>query len=109
MTTKKTTTEKPTPRPTKKPTAPINVCVECQLRDGSDSMFVGRLVSRDVTTIVLVDAAFIAYTGRRHLFFAGTPDSLLEAEPYADGQTIELPAEMARITSWPHPLFRVPR
>ena len=86
-----------------------NVVVELILPDGSMSMYVGALVSRDEKQIVLTDAAWVAFTGRRHLFFAGTPEKDIEVEPYPDGMEITLPGSPVIITSWPHDLFRVPR
>lgn len=88
---------------------PINFCVEVPLPDGCLSMFVGCLVRRNRTCIVLTDAAWVACTGRRNLFMAGTPDSECEIEPYVNGQEIELPATGAIVTQWPHPLLRVAR
>ena len=88
---------------------PKNLCVEIPLPDGWMSMFIGRLVKRTKDTIILTDASWIASTGRRHLFFAGTPDENCEVEPYADGQKIELPAVGAVVTDWPHDLMRDPR
>ncbi len=93
---------------TKKP-KPRNVVVEVPLPDGWMSMFVGRLVKRTPDTITLVDVSWIAHTGRRNLFFAGTPDDLCEIEPYPDGVQLELPSAGAIVTAWPHPLLRAVR
>ena len=82
-----------------------NVCVEVPLADGCLSMHVGRLVQRDDKRIVLVDAAWVACTGRRNVFFAGKFDSGCEVEPLPDGVQIELPADRAIITDWPHDLL----
>ena len=86
-----------------------NVVVEIPLPDGWMSMHVGRLVRRTKETIVLTDATWVASTGRRHLFFAGTPDENCEVEPFPDGVEIELPAAGAVVTAWPHPHLRVAR
>ena len=89
-----------------KKTAHRNLVVEVQLRDGTMSMHVGRLVRRTTERIVLIDAAFIACTGRRHSFFAGELDANVEIEPLPDGTTIDLPMRGSVITDWPHPLPR---
>ena len=83
-----------------------NRVVEIPLADGSMSMYVGRLVRRNATTIVLTNAAFVKDTGRRNQFFAGQFDSNCEVEPLPDGVVIELPASGAVVTGWPHPLLR---
>lgn len=83
-----------------------NLCVEIPLPDGWMSMHIGRLVRRDADVIVLTDVAWISDTGRRHLFFAGNPDSNFECEPLPNGVVVELPAKGAVVTSWPHALFR---
>lgn len=83
-----------------------NIVVEVQLNDGSMSMEIGRLVSRTEKRIRITDAAFIASTGRRHLFFAGAPDSNTEIEPYPDGMIRDLPAVGSIVSTWPHPLPR---
>lgn len=88
---------------------PKNIVVEVQLRDGWLSMYVGKLVKRTEKFIILTDAAWVGSTGRRHLFFAGTPDANVEIEPYPAGMTIELPAELSIVTDWPHPLPREAR
>jgi len=82
--------------------------VEIPLPDGWLSMYAGKLVRRNSRVIVLTDAAWVASTGRRHLFFAGTPDSACEVEPLPAGTQIELPATGAIVTQWPHaPLTQV--
>lgn len=86
-----------------------NILVEIPLNDGRMSMYVGRLVSRTTETITLVDAAWVADTGRMHRFFAGDFDTHVEIEPYPDGVTIELPATGALVYDWPHPLLREAR
>ena len=86
-----------------------NKVVEVMLPDGSKRMFVGALVSRSETSIVLTSAAWIAHTGRRHLFFAGKPDASCQVEPYPDGVKIELPGGQVIVTDWPYELFRNPR
>lgn len=86
-----------------------NYCVEVQLHDGSFSMYIGELISADGGWIVLRDVSWIASTGRRHLFFAGNPDSNVEIEPYPDGVVKRLPADGAMVTDWPHPLPRQPK
>mgnify|MGYP001121473472 CR=1 FL=1 len=83
-----------------------NVAVEVPLPDGCMSMYVGRIMSEDESHIVLVDAAWIADTGRRSEFFAGRFDDRCEIEPLLDGQRVRLPARGAIITDWPHPLLR---
>ena len=86
-----------------------SVCVEIQLNDGCLSMYIGELVSRTKDAIVLRQASWISQTGRRNLFFAGTPDTNAEVEPYPDDVTIELPAKQSIFTSWPHALPRAVR
>jgi len=86
-----------------------NVVVEIPLPDGWISMYVGRLVRRSETAIVLTDAAWVASTGRRNLFFAGTPDANCEIETLPDGVETELPASGAIVTDWLHPLLRTVR
>ena len=85
------------------------VVVEFPLPDGWMSMYIGRLVKRTETSIILDHPCFISHTGRRHLFFAGTPDSNAEWEP--SGQRASLPAAGAVVTDWPHDFspFMVPR
>jgi hypothetical protein len=83
-----------------------NVAVEIYFPDGSASLFVGRLVSRDKSTIILIDVAWISDTGRRSQFFSGLPDDRVEIEPYPDGVTVELPARGAVVIDWPHALLR---
>jgi len=83
-----------------------NICVEIPLPDGCLSMYIGRQVSRTIGKIILDDASWIASTGRRHLFFAGTPDSSCEIEPYPAGVRIELPGSGAIVTDWPRDLPR---
>jgi len=82
------------------------VIVEIPLPDGWMSMFGGRLVRRDDNVVVLVDAAFIKDTGRRHRFFTADFDESVEVEPYPDGVEIELPAPGAVVTQWPHAPLR---
>ena len=84
-----------------------NIVVEIPLPDGSTSMYVGREVSRGADRITITDAAWVAATGRRHVFFAGGPAE--EVEPYPDGVELSLPLTGAVLTAWPHPLIRVPR
>ena len=84
-----------------------NIVVEIPLPDGSMSMFVGREVGRDADRITIINAAWIASTGRRHVFFAGGLAE--EVEPYPDGVELSLPLLGAVLTTWPHPLIRVPR
>lgn len=86
-----------------------NIVVEIPLPDGCLSMYAGRLAKRDADRIDLVDAAWIACTGRRHLFFRGEFDPSVEIEPYPDGVVISLPAAGAIVTSWPHALPREAR
>lgn len=86
-----------------------NVVVEVPLPDGWTSMYIGRLVSRDKERVVITDAAWVSQTGRRSEFFAGRYDSSCEIEPCLDGETIDLPAVAAIVTSWPHPLPRTVR
>ena len=83
-----------------------NVVVEIPLPDGWLSMYIGRLVRRDSTEIVLDDVSWISSTGRRNEFFAGKPDVNCEIEPYPDGSKMSLPAPGAIVTDWPHPLPR---
>lgn len=83
-----------------------NICVEIPLPDGCLSMYIGREVLRTIKAITLVDVSWIACTGRRSAFFAGSPDNNTEIEPYPDGMRIELPAEGAIVTVWPHDLPR---
>jgi len=84
-----------------------NIVVEIPLPDGSLSMFIGREVGRDADRITITDASWIASTGRRHQFFAGSPAE--EVEPYPDGMDLFLPLAGAILTSWPHPLPREAR
>jgi len=93
------------PKTTAQPTLGA-ICVEVPLPDGSLSMFIGHEVAREDGRIVLDQAAWIACTGRRHLFFADTPDSAVEVEPYPDEVRVCLPLTGAILTSWPHPLPR---
>jgi len=86
-----------------------NVAIEIYLPDGCPSLYVGRLVGRDETTITLVDVAWVANTGRRAQFFSGTPDSDCEIEPYPDGVMIELPSAGSVAIDWPHALLRTQR
>jgi hypothetical protein len=97
-----------TKKATKK-SASRNLVVEVPLPDGCVSMYVGRLVSRDAERIVLTDAAWISYTGRRSEFFAGRFDAECEIEPTPDGVQVDLPANGAVITDWPHALPRTVR
>jgi hypothetical protein len=92
----------------KKKTTNSALClvVEVPLPDGCLSMFVGRLVKRDATTIVLTEASWISHTGRRNEFFAGVLSGACEVEPYPEATLLELPAADAIVTSWPHPLPR---
>jgi hypothetical protein len=78
------------------------VIVEVPLPDGWVAMYAGRLVSRNAQRIVLTDAAWVANTGRRHLFFAGTPDANCEIEPTPQKVRVDLPAVGAIVTEWPH-------
>lgn len=82
------------------------ILVEEIQSDTSRSIVIGRLVAIDEDSIKLVDAAWVADTGRRHLFFAGTPGEHYEVEPYPDGMEITL-SRNATIYSWPHPVPRV--
>lgn len=84
----------------------MNIAVEIRPANGATALFVGKLVRRDEKFIVLTDAAWVADTGRRYLFFAGTPDGYCEVEPYSNGMEVELPADGAIVVTWPHPLFR---
>jgi hypothetical protein len=72
-------------------------------------MYIGKMVKRSPESIVLVDAAWVSDTGRRHKFFAGEYDEHCEIEPCPDGARVELPATGAVITDWAHPLPREPR
>lgn len=99
MTTKKAK-KKPAPRTAR------NVVVETPLPDGWVSMHVGRLVKHTSKTITLVDASWIAHTGRRSEFFAGVYGPNCEIEPLPDGVSIELPAPGAILTDWPRELPR---
>ena len=83
-----------------------NLVVEVPLPDGCLSMYIGEVVQRDADSITLRQASWVACTGRRHLFFAGTPDSNTEIEPYPDDTEIVLPLPGAILTSWAHPLPR---
>jgi len=86
-----------------------NVCVETPLPNGWMCMHVGQLVKQDRQSITLVDASWIASTGRRNLFFAGTLDNNCEIEPLPDGVQITLPVAGAIVTQWPHALLRAVR
>lgn len=90
----------------KKRLRPVNVVVEVPLPDGWLSMFVGEEVNRNDTRIKLRKASWISDTGRRYLFFAGTPDDNIEVEPYPDDVEVSLPLSGAVITSWPYDLPR---
>ena len=83
-----------------------NYVVEIPLADGSVSMLVGEIVSRDANTIRMKKAAFVKDTGRRSEFFAGRFDSTCEVEPYPDDVQVELPAGRAMLYTWSHPLLR---
>lgn len=76
------------------------VVVEIPLLDGCMSMFVGRFVRRTRDEIVLDEPCFVKDTGRRNLFFAGSPDSNAEWEP--EGAQVSLPALGAIVREWPH-------
>lgn len=83
------------------------VTVEVPREDGSTALFVGREVSRTADRIVLADAAWVADTGRRHEFMAGTLAGTCEIEPYAG--EVELPLAGAWIAAWPGELPLVAR
>lgn len=97
----------------KKPTkaSPVKgaIAVEAMRPDGSTSLYVGREVARDADTVTLVECSWIAYTGRRHKFFAGTPDETVEVEPYPDTMEVMIPLAGAVLYSWPHDLPRSAR
>ena len=88
---------------------PRNVAIEIPLRDGSVSMYTGKLVKRTKDALFLTHAAFIKDTGRRNEFFAGRFDSNVEIEPYPDAVGIELPADGAIITDFAGELPRAVR
>lgn len=83
--------------------------VEVPLPDGWMSMYVGRLIERDESRIILTDAAWVSSTGRRSEFFAGRYDGNCEIEPCPDGVRVDLPASGAVVTDWPHDLPRAVR
>jgi len=87
-------------------TKKTNIVVEVPLPDGCVSMYVGELAVMTEERITLRKVSWISDTGRRHLFFAGTPDSNVEIEPYPDEITISFSARSAIVTLWPHPLPR---
>lgn len=89
-----------TKKTVKKTDKKLLVIVEIPLPDGCLAMYAGKLVKRDAQNIVLTDAAWVASTGRRHLFFAGQADSNCEVEPYPADVSVELPAAGAIITGW---------
>lgn len=69
--------------------------------------WVGRLVDIDgPTTVTLEDAAWIADSGRLHIFLAKGKADSMEIEPVPDGQQIML--HWRAIIEWPHDLFRKP-
>jgi hypothetical protein len=82
------------------------ILVEERRSDGSQSIVIGKFVSANDTHITLVDAAWVSQTGRRGLFFAGTPDRNYEVEPYPDGMEVSIPAPYG-LYSWPHPIPRM--
>lgn len=86
-----------------------HVVVEIPLPDGWMSMYVGVLIKRTETEIVLKEPCFVKDTGRRHLFFAGTPDANAEWEP--SGARASFPVAGVVVTDWPHDFapFTVPR
>ena len=86
-----------------------NVCLEFIRPDGSSSIFTGRLLRRAENVIEIDRAAWIADTGRRHLFMAGRPDSTVEIEPYPDDMRISFPDGHVIVMDWPHALPRDPR
>jgi hypothetical protein len=103
------TKEKTMTKKKSKTTKQHNVCVEIPLPDGWMSMYIGRMVKRTKDEIVLTDVSWIASTGRRHQFFANTPDSNCEVEPYPDGTKMSLSATGAIVTEWPYDLPRTAR
>lgn len=79
-----------------------DVIIEIQLSDGWMSMYAGRMVGRNSAEIVLENPCFVKDTGRRHLFFAGTPDKNAEWEP--SGPRAYFPRVGTIVTDWPHGL-----
>jgi len=59
----------------------------------------------------MVDATWIASTGRRHLFLAGKPDPSAEWEPHPDGVEVRFAAPVLWQSSWDYGLapFRAAR
>lgn len=77
------------------------VVIEIPLNDGWTSMYVGQLEKRTEFEIVLRNPCFVKDTGRRHLFFQGTPDKHAEWEP--SGVRASFPSSGTIVTDWPHP------
>lgn len=76
------------------------VVIELPLPDGWMSMYIGRFVRIKDGRITLKDPCFVKDTGRRHLFFAGSPDGNAEWEP--SGSRASFPAAGVVITEWDH-------
>jgi hypothetical protein len=67
--------------------------------------WIGRLVSVDAPyTVTLVDLAWVANTGRLHIFVRDGAAPGMEIEPYPDGH--EQAIHWLTISPWPHALFR---
>jgi len=83
-----------------------NIIVEVLRPDGTTSLWVGELVKRTKQGITLVDATWIAATGRRHKFLAGVYDENTEWEPHPDGEEITIEAPVLWLGPWKYGLLR---
>jgi len=81
--------------------------VETMRPDGSTSLHLGRFLGCTINEICLDHHSWVAETGRRYLFLAGTPDAAYEVEVSPAGAVKRLPRWLAEVQDWPHALPEV--
>mgnify|MGYP001597787384 CR=1 FL=1 len=94
-----------------KPPRPLGraITIDMPLPGGGSCRYIGREVRRDADRIVLVEAAWVAHTGRMSDFLAGVLDGACEVEPHPPTMEVELPLTGAVIADWPGTLPAVKR
>lgn len=81
-----------------------SVLVEVVRPDGSTSAHLGRFQGCSINEICIDHHSWVAETGRRHLWLAGTPDDTYEVEVSPPAAVKRLPRWLAEIQDWPNAL-----
>jgi hypothetical protein len=82
----------------------VGSCVIVRIPSGFT--YVGRLVALYATHIALVEAAWVADSGRFSAFLATGRADGMEIEPYPDDTVVRVPRQLAEIADWGHPPLR---